>query len=243
MNINISLFLIFGFLTSHCYLIAMADPALVAKYHKLIHDKKNLYDQMIRTLNIGAQGLQDDDAIAIAEILSNDNELQSLSLPRNKISDKGAKALAKAIEGHDNLKYLDLSDNLIGNEGALAFAVAIQKNNTLVDLNLSNNEFTDNAAKAIADALKLNYSLKHVQIKSIKIDNLSILFDVFTELNKNKEIGDRLKSNLKLWETAKLMIKAPYDQKSTLLLKPEEIMKQVLLFLIKLNVKDKGFAL
>lgn len=113
--------------------------------------------------------LNDDDAIALAEVLPYGTSITKLYLGENNIGDKGIKALAKALHHHPSLKQIYLPRNHISDEGAIAIAEMLTSNNTLVSIDLSRNEIANEGAAAIATALKNSTTLQELQLRNNNI--------------------------------------------------------------------------
>ena len=95
----------------------------------------------------------DEEARAVARVLSHAPVLQVLDLGANSIGDKGARALAEALPNAPVLEVLWLATNSIGAEGARALAEALQRAlATLRLLNLENNSIGSEAAAALHTA-------------------------------------------------------------------------------------------
>ena len=112
-----------------------------------------------------------DKGVELAEALTGNNTLTSLSLSNN-IDDKGAIALAGALTGNNTLTRLTLNSNNIGDEGAIALADALKGNTTLTRLSLNHNNIGDTGVSALADALKVNNTLTHLFIQKNNIGQM-----------------------------------------------------------------------
>ena len=75
----------------------------------------------VRYMNLGANELSNDDAIAIASALKNNTTLLSLDLTTNDITDAGAAAFGEALVVNATLKDLNLGRNNIEKDGAGPF--------------------------------------------------------------------------------------------------------------------------
>ena len=98
-------------------------------------------------------------SISDAEALRHNSSLKELGLSNNSISDAGAVALAQALHHNSTLKRLYLSNNSISDTGAVALAQALHHNSTLIVLDLSNNSISDAGAVALAQTLHHNSTL------------------------------------------------------------------------------------
>ena len=89
--------------------------------------------------------------------------IKKLDLSNNLIIDT-AEELAVTLSNCTNLQQLFLSDNMLETEGTIKIANALKYVNTLQVLTLSNNNITESAADVLVDVLKKNISLKIVLI-------------------------------------------------------------------------------
>lgn len=91
-------------------------------------------------LKLTNQNLTDENIVALAEVLKDDQKIWRLDLSKNKIGDIGAKALAAALKtnsfictnGLTDIGALDLCDNPIGKEGFKAIMSAIKETGRLM---------------------------------------------------------------------------------------------------------------
>ncbi len=85
----------------------------MAKLAKMFFDEilKEIADNKHETnlLNMSDWGLDDDDAIALAEALKSNTTATRIKLENNKIGPKGAKALAEVLGSNTRVTDLDLS--------------------------------------------------------------------------------------------------------------------------------------
>ena len=102
----------------------------------------------------------------LAMALHHNTALTVLVLSNNKVDDEGAVAIAEMLKNNKTLKLLDMSYNSVGERGALAMAEALNCNTTLTELNMSKNTVGNDGVLAIADALKHNTVLMglHLQV-------------------------------------------------------------------------------
>ena len=87
-----------------------------------------------------------------------------------RITDKGVE-LAEALTGNNTLTSLSLSNN-IDDKGAIALAGALTGNTTLTRLSLNHNNIGDTGVSALADALKVNNTLTHLFIQKNNIGQM-----------------------------------------------------------------------
>ncbi|WP_342270458.1 hypothetical protein [Rickettsia endosymbiont of Orchestes rusci] len=67
-------------------------------------------------LGFSGRQMGDDEAIALAKVLEDNNFITCLELIDNQIGDKGAIALAKALKNNNSITSLNLGQNNIGAE-------------------------------------------------------------------------------------------------------------------------------
>ena len=123
------------------------------------------------------------DKIAVA--LSKVLTLRKLDLFNNNITSDAADELADALSSCTNLQQLFLSNNMLGTEGTIKLAYALRRNNSLQVLTLSNNNITKFAADVLVDVLKKNFCLKIVLIGGNDIQTTGINLIVETAKNIN----------------------------------------------------------
>jgi NLR family CARD domain-containing protein 3 len=102
-----------------------------------------------------------------------------LSLFCNDIDDNGAIALANMLATNTSLETLNLECNRITSVGATAIALALQCNNrSLQELHLGNNNIDDDGMKAMAKMLCHNDALTYLSFSSLVSDELLSPFPV-----------------------------------------------------------------
>ena len=110
-----------------------------------------------------AMGLYEEEHLeciqALAEALTINKTLQSLSLKDNLLGPRSASVLAVAVSiaGSRSLQTLNLSENRIGSAGAASMAEALKvSNGSMSSLDLSDNSIDSQGAAAIAQALTVS---------------------------------------------------------------------------------------
>ncbi len=143
------------------------------------------------------------------EALAENQALATLDLTRNGLRDEDARVLADVLKTNGTLTTLSLAINNIGNDGILALAVALKANATLSKLHLHGNLCSDDRAALLLDALKGNRVLTDLSPPVVDLGNREegrIQNDVDqasatnhfyraefnTELEKNKELAGSL---------------------------------------------------
>ena len=115
-------------------------------------------------LLLGNNQLQTTGVCKIAVALTKVLTLKKLDLFNNHVTPDAAEELSAILSNCTNLQQLFLSNNMLGTEGAIRIAYALRCINSLQVLTLSNNSITKFAAEVLADVLKKNVSLKIVII-------------------------------------------------------------------------------
>ena len=115
-------------------------------------------------LLLGNNQLQTTGVCKIAIALTKVLTLRKLDLFNNHVTPDAAEELAATLSNCTNLQQLFLSNNMLRTEGAIRIAYALRCINSLQVLTLSNNNITKFAAEVLADVLKNNVSLKIVII-------------------------------------------------------------------------------
>mmetsp|Transcript_47361 Transcript_47361/g.122517 ORF Transcript_47361/g.122517 Transcript_47361/m.122517 type:complete len:174 (-) Transcript_47361:2958-3479(-) len=108
--------------------------------------------QILRCL--GRNRISPPGASCLADYLSLNPPLQTLSLSHNRLGDQGAQAIARALRSNRNLTNLSLRGCGIGEDGLIALADAISSNPSICSFQLWGNSFSRKAAKAFHDLLK-----------------------------------------------------------------------------------------
>jgi len=125
-----------------------------------------LENNVVTSLNLSRNGLNNISAQYIAEMLINDTRchLTELNLSCNAIEDAGAYAISQALEENNTLEVLNLEENEIEKEGANDLAKSLAFNKKLKSLNLSYNpdlglDAATKAAKEFGNSLAVNNHL------------------------------------------------------------------------------------
>ncbi len=156
-------------------------------------------DKSLTKLNLWGNGIGDQGAKAIADVLETNTTLTKLDLWGNGIGDEGAQAIADVLETNTTLTKLDLTDIQIGAEGAQAIVGVLKTNTTLNELHLGDNSIGDEGAKKLADILETNTTLTKLNFQFNKIGDegakaIADVLETNTTLTKlhlgNNQIGD-----------------------------------------------------
>ena len=129
---------------------------------------------------IGSEG-----AVALAEVLKNNTQLQTLKFGVNHIDDSGATALAESFQYCTKLQSLNLSFNHITDRGALALAENLKYLTDLREVDLKHNRIGDEGAIALTKAVRhLTLLLQNHKITQHGIDTvLSLKSDMKRNLD------------------------------------------------------------
>ncbi|CAF1592671.1 unnamed protein product, partial [Didymodactylos carnosus] len=97
-------------------------------------------------------GIDEEDALVLAEALKVNKTLTTLNLENNEISVRGGEALAEALKVNKTLTTLNLAGNQISDGGGEALAEALKMNKTLTTLDLARNQISVRGGEALAEA-------------------------------------------------------------------------------------------
>ena len=164
----------------------------------------------LRILSLCSNGITDDAAeeisnvitsnVLLVDLLLGNNQLQAtgickiavamkktllmkLDLSNNHITPDAAEELAVTLSNCTNLQQLFLNDNMLGTEGTIKIANALKCITSLQVLTLSNNNITESAAAVLVDVLKNNISLKIVLIGGNDLQTTGVNLIVQTAKN------------------------------------------------------------
>jgi Ran GTPase-activating protein (RanGAP) involved in mRNA processing and transport len=126
----------------------------------------------LTSLNLNKNGIRDESATALAELIKKSTTLTSLSLNHNDIGNKGATIIFNALKENTTLTSLNFYGNDIDEEGIFILAEALKENSALTSLSLfrydslgeSNSENVARELSAIAYILKKNQRGKIMSI-------------------------------------------------------------------------------
>nr|CAH7734741.1 unnamed protein product [Callosobruchus chinensis] len=113
----------------------------------------------------GRNRLENDGAIALAQVFKMIGTLEEIAMPQNGIYHVGIKALSEAFIHNKNLRVLNLNDNTIGSKGADHIAEALPHLQALTDLNFGDCLLKTRGASRLAEALTEGHKdLKDLQL-------------------------------------------------------------------------------
>jgi hypothetical protein len=116
-------------------------------------------DSSLTKLELSNQNIDNDGAIALANVLKNNNEVTSINLSNNNISDKGALAILESItitqkkDIKPKVNYLDFSRNKIGTGGFFSSKIKKIKNKLAVNYILTFLDLNGNIIESTDDKL------------------------------------------------------------------------------------------
>lgn len=142
----------------------------------------------VRSINLRSNSLQNEGALAFAEMLNRNATLQSVNLSFNSIGDDGASALGKSLAGNTALQELVLEGNIISSQGVETFGKSLMVNATLFELDLSNNSIGGAGVMALGQSLAFNKCLR-----VLHLDNNSIGSDGGVALGRALEVNSVLR--------------------------------------------------
>ena len=103
-----------------------------------------------------------------AKRLFNDS-LRSLRIGDNGLGDAACRSAGAALATNRALDTLDLSANRIGPQGAAALGAALRSNATLLDLSLSGNPLGDEGARLLGDGVRGNATLRALALLGVGV--------------------------------------------------------------------------
>ena len=120
----------------------------------------------LHELDISSNGIQCEDAQALADGLKHCFHLAILNISHNRIEDDGTCSLAKALMHCTNLTKLNIGTNRIGDGGACGLANALVHCTKLTELNIGRSCIGDDGACFLAKALVHCTNLTELNIRT-----------------------------------------------------------------------------
>lgn len=125
----------------------------------------------LRVFVSGRGRLEDQGAMALANVFRKMQSLEQVVMPQNGINHRGITALAEALVRNRNLRHLNLSDNTFTEKGSVSMAQAIPSLKKLEVINFEDCLVRKEGAKALASALKGGHrKLKILRLGGNEID-------------------------------------------------------------------------
>ena len=113
----------------------------------------------LKTLGLNDNGIEEDAAKHIAEVINNNTGLETLDLDNNKLNGVGVKNLSKSIQRHSNFKHLLLGNNDITDEAVDDLTSVIINNRSLEVLNIERINCTSVGIISLTNAMKHLHNL------------------------------------------------------------------------------------
>jgi len=131
-----------------------------------------LHSTSLEVLNMNCNAIGQDEAIAIAQAITNNKTLKKLYINECEIS-TGTTAIANSLLHNTALEVLDMSYNAIGQDGVIAIAQGITNNKTLKELSLHGDDTIDEeSAMIIMRSLHHNNYITTLWLPSRLRDNV-----------------------------------------------------------------------
>lgn len=118
--------------------------------------------------------IKDEGAVALANALKTDNTtVSNLIIPYNKIGDEGAMAFADTLRQNTNLQELDMAGNHLTCAGAATILEALKHNTNLRTLRLRGCEIDSSIMELLLDIVKTT-KLKTLDLSTNRLDSASV---------------------------------------------------------------------
>ena len=99
---------------------------------------------------MSSNAITDESALAIAEVLRDNEALTELNIQHNHIGDRGAVALAESLRANSVFTLLNLQHNMLTDEGASALLAVLQSNTSgLETLYVAHNDISEDVLAEI----------------------------------------------------------------------------------------------
>ncbi|KAJ3320347.1 hypothetical protein HDV06_005378 [Boothiomyces sp. JEL0866] len=121
------------------------------------------------------RNLDQQDAIALAQILKTNTCLQVLNLNGNKIGDKGLEAIIDSIRGIKTIKQLNFGSNKLTDQSIIKLAEFLSTNTSVISLCLFQNKISNEGALALSNMLTKNKTLVCLYLYLNNIQNHGML--------------------------------------------------------------------
>ncbi|MEZ6044363.1 MAG: hypothetical protein R3C11_02030 [Planctomycetaceae bacterium] len=121
-------------------------------------------NEYIQSLLLGTDGIGDQGAADVAQLIRQNTNLRVIYLGCNKITSVGVKEIARAIQETDHISSLWLKRNPLGEEGYQILAEMLKSNTSLTILDLVNTNPGELGLKALVASLKQNKSITRLYL-------------------------------------------------------------------------------
>ena len=125
----------------------------------------------LRSLDFSFNVLNDEAAVTVAKVISNNASLSCMSLSKCALTDFGLMEILKSMKKHSYITNVDLSYNNGNYEVMLALAAVIYESNNLKTLCISNCNLQQEGFWAIIKALQQTVSLKYLDLNGNAVTN------------------------------------------------------------------------
>ncbi|KAH3856584.1 hypothetical protein DPMN_099176 [Dreissena polymorpha] len=166
----------------------------------------------IRVVNLAMNGLGNEGAFGVAEILKQSGTIAHIDVSHNRIGTTGATVIGKALEGNDLLKTLKIGQNPLGVEGAKSILKGIMPEaSCVVELDLTevvvDKEFRSLkqellASRALTSENIMTSLKKYCDVNNIEIYDALFSYDV---INDRMLVADIVKA-LSVKDHGKLLL-------------------------------------
>ena len=119
----------------------------------------------LHVVDLSDNGLDEEGAAAIADMLKTNTCMQELNLSFNSIGNEGATTIANVLTLNSSLRCLALRRNGIGNKGAFAFASKLPQMRGLKELIMIKNSINHDGAEALLQGLRSNMELEYLHVE------------------------------------------------------------------------------
>lgn len=142
----------------------------------------------LQVFEAGRNRLENEGAMALAEVFEIIGTLVEISLPQNGIYHDGISALAKALGKNKDLQILNLSDNTLTEKGCLAIAEVLGDLQNLKIINFDDCLVQSDGAKALASTLQDGHQLlEELHLNFNELDTESAV-EVAIAMNNKQEL-------------------------------------------------------
>jgi Ran GTPase-activating protein (RanGAP) involved in mRNA processing and transport/Flp pilus assembly protein TadD len=149
-----------------------------------------------KALDFQSQRFGDQGAIALANILKDNQIINKVNLYFNSIGEKGVLALSTALKSNSSLFNLDLTLNTLSDIAIKSLCESIKYNHGLINLSLSHCSISNQGAHLLIDALIQNGNITWIGISNNSIDNL-LENDIYRIVERNKRIQEQFVNLIK----------------------------------------------
>ena len=130
-------------------------------------------NKSIRELNLRYNKLAEGTS-KLAKALETNDLLQVLILWRNDVDDDAAIAIADMLKKNSSIQHLDLQGNSIADEGMAAIGLALKTNKHLEELNLRFNHVGFEGTMGLAEGLKVNKAIHTIVLQDNFLDDAAM---------------------------------------------------------------------